>query len=211
LKPNWENKLAIVLKINPENPQGRLIKKTAETLNQGGIIVYPTDTVYGIGCDIFNKKAIDRIYQLKGKERKKPLSFIVPNLKDISTYAQVSDKSYRIMRRVLPGPYTFVLPATKMVPKKIAEVNKKTVGIRVPDNITCQMLLAEFGNPIISTSANLSGEQILDNPDTIHDQLGKRIDLILDGGILGFEASTVVDLTADDPTIIRQGKGDFEF
>ena len=201
--------MAAVLKINQDNPQGRLIEKAAETLNQGGIIVYPTDTVYGIGCDIFNKKAIERIYQLKGKERKKPLSFIVPNLKDISNYAQVSDRSYRIMRRVLPGPYTFVLPATKMVPKKIAEVNKKSVGIRVPDNKICQMLLAEFGKPIISTSANLSGAQILNNPDTINDELGKLIDMILDCGILGFEASTVVDLTTEDPTIIRQGKGDY--
>lgn len=201
--------MAEVLKINPDNPQGRFIKRASDVLEQGGIIVYPTDTVYGIGCDIFNKKAIERIYQLKGKERKKPLSFIVPNLKDISKYAQLSDNSYRIMRRCLPGPYTFVLPATRMVPKKIAEVNRKTIGIRIPDNKICQMLLEEFSNPIISTSSNLSGSEVLNDPEEINDQLGKRLDMILDCGILGLEASTVVDLTSEEPIILRHGKGEF--
>ena len=201
--------MAEILKINSENPQGRFIKRAVETLIRGGVIVYPTDTVYGIGCDVFNKKAIEKIYQIKGKERKSPLSFIVPNLKDISIYAQVSDQSYRIMRRLLPGPYTFVLPATKMVPKKIAEVNKKTIGIRVPDNKICQMLLEEFEKPIISTSANLSGEQILNDPQIINDEIGKNIDTILDCGLLGLEASTVVNLASDEPTILRQGKGEF--
>ena len=201
--------MAEVLKINPDNPQGRFIKRASEVLENGGVIVYPTDTVYGIGCDILNKKAIERIYQIKGKERKKPLSFIVPNLKDISKYAQVSDISYRIMRRYLPGPYTFVLPATRMVPKKIAEVNKKTIGIRIPDNKICQLLLEEFPNPIISTSSNLSGSEILNDPEEINDQLGNRLELILDCGILGLDASTVIDLTSSDPKILREGKGEF--
>ena len=203
--------MALVLKINPDNPQSNFIKKAVEVLERGGIIVYPTDTVYGIGCDLFNKKAIERIYHLKGKERKKPLSFIVPNLKDISTYAMVSDFSYRIMRRLLPGPYTFVLPATKMVPKKIAKVNKKTIGIRIPDNKICQMLLEAFPKPIISTSANLSGADILNDPVEIDEELGNLIDLILDSGLLGFEASTVVDLTGNEPIVLRPGKGEFPF
>lgn len=197
------------MEINPDNPQIKFIQRAVEVLERGGIIIYPTDTVYGIGCDLFNKKAIERIYQLKGKERKKPLSFIVPNLKDISTYAMVSDFSYRILRRLLPGPYTFVLPATRMVPKRIAKVNKKTIGIRIPDNKICQMLLAEFPNPIISTSANLSGTEILNDPIEIEAELGKLVDLILDCGRLGLEASTVVDLTEKKPKILRSGKGEF--
>ena len=199
------------MEINPDNPQIKFIQRAVEVLERGGIIIYPTDTVYGIGCDLFNKKAIERIYQLKGKERKKPLSFIVPNLKDISTYAMVSDFSYRILRRLLPGPYTFVLPATRMVPKRIAKVNKKTIGIRIPDNKICQMLLAEFPNPIISTSANLSGTAVLNDPIEIEAELGKLVDLILDCGRLGLEASTVVDLTEKKPKILRSGKGEFFF
>ncbi len=201
--------MAEILKINTENPQGRFIRRAVEILREGGVIVYPTDTVYGIGCDIFNKKAIDRIYQIKGKSRKQPLSFIVPNLKDISKYAYVSDHAYRIMRRILPGPYTVVLPATRMVPKKIAEVNKRTVGIRIPDNRICMMLLEEFGNPIISTSANLSGSDILNDPELIKEELGNLVDLILDVGLLGLEPSTVIDLTGDEPVVLRKGKGEF--
>ncbi|HHM24456.1 MAG TPA: threonylcarbamoyl-AMP synthase [Bacteroidetes bacterium] len=198
-----------MLKINPENPQGRFIRRAVEVLERGGIIVYPTDTVYGIGCDIFNKKAIDRIYQIKGKSKKQPLSFIVPNLKDISKYAYVSDPAYRLMRRILPGPYTVVLPATRMVPKKIAPVNKRTVGIRIPDNKVCMMLLEAYPNPIISTSANLSGSEILNDPEVIAKELGHLVDLILDAGMLGLEPSTVIDLTGEEPVVLRQGKGPF--
>ena len=201
--------MAEILKINPDNPQGRFIRRAAEVLEKGGVIIYPTDTVYGIGCDIFNKKAIDRIYRLKGKSRKQPLSFIVPNLKDISKYAYVSDHAYRIMRRILPGPYTVVLPATRTVPKKIAPVNKRTVGIRIPDNKICQLLLEEFPNPIISTSANLSGANILNDPERIAEELGNLVDLILDAGHLGLEPSTVIDLTGDEPVVLRRGKGPF--
>ena len=201
--------MADILKINPENPQGRFIRRAVEVLERGGIIVYPTDTVYGIGCDIFNKKAIDRIYQIKGKSKKQPLSFIVPNLKDISKYAYVSDPAYRLMRRILPGPYTVVLPATRMVPKKIAPVNKRTVGIRIPDNKVCMMLLEAYPNPIISTSANLSGSEILNDPEVIAKELGHLVDLILDAGMLGLEPSTVIDLTGEEPVVLRQGKGPF--
>lgn len=201
--------MAEVLKINPDNPQGRFIRKAAEVLSNGGVIVYPTDTVYGIGCDIFNKKAIDRIYELKGKSRKQPLSFIVPDLKEISKYAHVSDDAYRLMRRIFPGPYTVVLPATRMVPRRIAPVNKRTVGIRIPDNKICMLLLKEFPNPIISTSANLSGQDILNDPEKILEELGDKVDLILDCGLLGFEPSTVIDLTGKEPVVLRQGKGPF--
>lgn len=201
--------MAEVLHINPDNPQGRLIRRAAEALERGGIIIYPTDTVYGIGCDLFNKKAIERIYQLKVKMRKQPLSFIVPDLKEVSSYAIVSNYAYRIMRKLLPGPYTFVLPATKMVPKKIAEVNKKTVGIRIPDNNVCHLLLEEFPRPIISTSANLSGSEVLNDPEVIQDELGEMVDVILNCGLLGLDASTVINLTGDEAKILREGKGPF--
>ncbi len=201
---------AQIFRINPDNPQGRLISRVVETLNSGGVIVYPTDTVYGLGCDILNKKAIERIYQIKRKSRRQALSFIVPNLKQISKYAVVSNQNYRILRRFLPGPYTFVLPATRMVPKMISRLNKRTVGIRIPDNRVCLRILAEFPNPIISTSANFSGQDVLADPAEIAEQIGHAVDLVIDSGMLGLESSTVVDLTEEMPVILRQGLGEFE-
>ncbi len=200
--------MAQVLKINPINPQTRLISKVVEVLVSGGVIIYPTDTVYGLGCDIFNKKAIQKIYQIKGKSFKQPLSFIVPNLKQISQYAFVSNKAYRIMRKLLPGPYTFILPASRLVPKKISIYNKKTVGIRIPHNRVCMSILEQFSNPIISTSANISGEDVHLDPYEIQEAFGHSIDLIIDTGILGHLASTVVDLTQTEPVILRQGSGE---
>ncbi|MBC7186381.1 MAG: threonylcarbamoyl-AMP synthase [Calditrichaeota bacterium] len=194
------------LLINPKNPQGRLIRRAAAVLEDGGVVCYPTDTVYGIGCDIFHKKAIERIYRMKGKGHKDPLSFICPNLQGIAQYAHVSDHAYRIMRRLLPGPYTVVLPATRLVPKMMMS-NRKTVGIRVPDNRICLMLLEEFGKPIVSTSASLPGGEILHDPDEIAEALAPHIDLFLDCGPLGLEPSTVVDLTGEEPVVLRQGKG----
>ena len=141
--------MAQVFKINSINPQTRLISKAADILASGGVIVYPTDTVYGLGCDIFNKKAIQKIYQIKGKSFKQPLSFIVPNLKQISQYALVSNKAYRIMRKLLPGPYTFVLQASRLTPIRISFANKKTVGIRIPNNQVCISILKEFSNQSI--------------------------------------------------------------
>ncbi|MCR4438970.1 MAG: L-threonylcarbamoyladenylate synthase [bacterium] len=194
------------LLINPKNPQGRLIRRAAAVLADGGVVCYPTDTVYGIGCGIFHKKASERIYRLKGKGHRDPLSFICPSLQGIAQYAHVSDHAYRIMRRLLPGPYTVVLPATRLVPKMMLS-NRKTVGIRVPDNRICMMLLEEFGKPIVSTSASLPGREILHDPDEIAEALAPHIDLFLDCGPLGLEPSTVVDLTGEEPVIVRQGKG----
>lgn len=199
-----------IFKINPINPQQRLIPRVADILASGGVIVYPTDTVYGLGCDIFNKKAIEKIYQIKGKSFKQPLSFIVPDLKRISQYAIVSNKAYRIMRKLLPGPYTFVLPASRLVPKKISLNNRKTVGIRIPKNRVCMAILKEFSNPIITTSANLSGEDVLSDPHEINETIGHSVDLIIDCGVLGITASTVVDLTQTEPVVLRQGSGEFQ-
>jgi tRNA threonylcarbamoyl adenosine modification protein (Sua5/YciO/YrdC/YwlC family) len=142
------------LPIHPMDPQNRHVKAAAEVLRSGGLVIYPTDSVYGLGCDLFNKKAVARIYQIKGNDKRKLLSFICPDLKGISEYAYVSNPAYKIMRHLLPGPYTFILTATKQVPRILLE-NRKTVGIRVPDNPICHALLAGFNSPIISTSACL--------------------------------------------------------
>ena len=183
-----------------------MIKKVAEVLRDGGVIAYPTDTVYGIGCNIFNRQGIERIYQIKKRKKNKPLSFICADLSDISQYAIVSNYAYRIMKRCLPGPYTFILEASSITPKKILS-KRKTVGIRIPDHKACLAIVKELGHPIISTSANISEEEDLNSPDDIEDKLGHLLDLIVDGGVLISEPSTIIDLTGDSPEILREGKG----
>ena len=196
----------MLLAINSDNPQKRLIKKTVEILRDGGIIVYPTDTVYGMGCDLFNKRGIEKIYEIKRRSMKQPFSFICADLKDISNYAIVSNYAYKTMRRMLPGPYTFILEATRLVPK-ILLTKRKTVGIRVPDNEICLSIVRELGNPIISTSVT-TGDEILSDPAEIEKKCGRAVDLVIDGGILATEKSSVVSLVNDVPEIIRMGKGD---
>ncbi|MFZ5518345.1 MAG: L-threonylcarbamoyladenylate synthase [Candidatus Zhuqueibacterota bacterium] len=198
----------MIYPINSQNPQQRLISKVAEILKDEGIIAYPTDTVYGIGCDIFCKRAIERIFQIKGKSHKTPLSFICPDLKDISNYAHVSNRAYKVMRHLLPGPYTFVLKATRLVPKLMI-TQRKTVGIRVPDNRICIALLLELGHPIVSTSASFGQYDIFLDAEEIDIRLGHQLDAIIDGGPLGESSSSVVDLTDDDHfRVLRVGKGD---
>ncbi|HOX45704.1 MAG TPA: L-threonylcarbamoyladenylate synthase [Myxococcota bacterium] len=196
----------MIIEINPRHPQPRLIRRVVEALARGAVISYPTDTIYGIGCDIFSKSGIERIYQLKDRSRKKPLSFICSDLKDISRYAQVSDNSYRLMRKYLPGPYTFILEATKEVPR-IMMSKRRTVGIRVPDNPICLSLVRELMHPIITTSANVSEQDPLCDPKEIDAQFGKVLDLVIDGGALVNIPSTVIDLTGDQPYVVREGKG----
>ena len=195
--------------INRDFPQPRLIKKVVQILNDGSVIAYPTDTIYGIGCDIFNKKGIEKIYQIKKREKNKPLSFICADLSDISQYAIVSNYAYRIMKRCLPGPYTFILEASSKTPKKIMS-KRKTVGIRIPDHKICLAIVVELGHPLITTSANISTEEELNNPDDIEDKLGHSLDLIIDGGPLISTPSTIIDLTGDSPMVIREGKGDID-
>jgi tRNA threonylcarbamoyl adenosine modification protein (Sua5/YciO/YrdC/YwlC family) len=200
--------MAILYQINSDNPQQRLIEKVAEILRQDGVIAYPTDTVYGIGCDIFSKRAIDKIFLIKGKSHKAPLSFICADLKDISKYAYVSNRAYKVMRHLLPGPYTFVLKATPLVPKLMV-TKIKTVGIRIPDNNICIALLRELGHPIVSTSASFGEFDIFTDAEQIDIRLGHQLDVIIDGGILGKLASSVVNLTNDDDfRVLRVGKGD---
>jgi tRNA threonylcarbamoyl adenosine modification protein (Sua5/YciO/YrdC/YwlC family) len=197
----------MIININPQNPQLRLIKRVIEVLKKGGVIGYPTDTIYGIGCDLFNKEAIERIYRLKKHNRNKPLSFICSNLKDISRYAYVSNYAYKTMRRLLPGAYTFILEATKLVPKMVM-TKQKTVGIRVPGNPICLALVRELGHPIISTSVYRPDEELYSDPREIEERFGKSLDLVIDGGIIVAEHSSVIDLTDEVPEVIRRGKGD---
>jgi tRNA threonylcarbamoyl adenosine modification protein (Sua5/YciO/YrdC/YwlC family) len=194
------------LQIHPVNPQIRYLKSAADVLKDGGLIVYPTDSVYGLGCDLLNKNAVEKIYQQKGNDKRKLLSFICPDLKGITEYAYVSNAAYKAMRHLLPGPYTFILNATRQVPKILLE-KRKTVGIRVPDNVVCQGLLAEFGRPIISTSACLSDQDFLSDPEAIAETFDHIVDLFLDSGPGGLEPSTIIDFTQDEPVVVRQGKG----
>lgn len=197
----------MIIAINLKNPQLRLIRKVVEVLKKGGIIGYPTDTIYGLGCDLFNPEAIRKIHRLKKSGGRKPLSFICSDLKDISRYAYVSNYAYKMMNRLLPGPYTFILKATKLVPK-IAMTKQKTVGIRIPDNRICLSLVQELGHPIISTSVNKPDEGLYNNPTEIEERFGKQLDLVIDGGVIVAEHSSIIDLTDEFPKVIRKGKGD---
>jgi len=197
----------MILTINPKNPQVRLIRKVAEVLKEGGVIGYPTDTIYGVGCDLFHPEAIRKIHRLKKLDGKKPLSFICADLKDISQYAYVSNQAYKLMKRLLPGAYTFVLKATKLVPK-IALTKQKTVGIRIPDNKICLALVKSLGNPIISTSVYKPNEGLYNDPEEIDERFGRQLDLVIDGGIIVAAHSSIVDFTDDAPRVIRRGKGD---
>ncbi|MBW2674182.1 MAG: threonylcarbamoyl-AMP synthase [Deltaproteobacteria bacterium] len=196
----------MLLKIHDKNPQMRLIKKAAQVLGEGGIVVYPTDTAYGMGCDLFNERGIEKIYEIKRRSKGQPFSFICADLSDISNYAVVTNYAYKIMKRLLPGPYTFILGASRLVPK-ILLPKRKEVGIRIPDNEVCLSLVREFGGPIISTTVKLPEGEILMDPEIIEEKLGRSVDLVIDGGILAPELSTVVSLVDDIPEIIREGKG----
>jgi len=191
----------MLLNINPDNPQQRLITKVCEALEDGGLIAYPTDTFYAIGCDLFNKKGMQQLYKIKKSPLKQPFSIICDSLKEISRYAQVSNYAYKTMKRLLPGPYTFILEGTKLVPKLML-TKRKTIGIRIPDNRICQAIVKTLGHPIISTSA------LLDNPHLIYEAHKTNLSIVIDGGVLYPEPSSVISLIDDNPEVIREGKGD---
>ena len=197
----------MLVSLHHQNPQMRWIKKAVEILQQGGVIIYPTDTVYGLGCDLLNKKGIERIYDIKQRDRKQPLSFICSDLKDISQYAQVSDYAYKVMKRLLPGPYTFILKASRAVPKIIIP-KRQTTGIRVPDNRICMALVAELGRPIISTSVKNDEGEIITSPEEMEKRYHHAVDMVLDGGMSSTTPSSVLNLVDDVVEIIRIGKGD---
>lgn len=197
----------MILTINPEYPQPHQISRVAQCLKDGGIIAYPTDTTYGIGCSIFNKKGIEKIFRMKGRERNKPFSFICSTVSEVSQYARVSNFAFKYLKKYLPGPYTFVLEATRDVPDLLL-TRQKTVGIRIPENRICMELVQALGNPIITTSANLSGEEPVGDPHIIDSTFGNQLDFVIDGDILTTDVSSVVSLVGDIPEILRVGLGD---
>ena len=196
--------------LHPVNPEIRFINKAIKILKEGGVIIYPTDTVYGIGCDIFNKQALDRVKQIKGDSDIKLLSFICPNLKDIAKYAKVSDYAYKTMRKLLPGPYTFILPAARNVPKKLWS-KRKTVGIRIPDHPVALKIVNGLGNPIVSTSTTTRKGELLVDPLEIRSVFDFQVDLMLASINLMGESSSVIDLSGEEPVIVREGAGDISY
>ena len=192
-----------------EHPQQRLIKRAVEFLKQGSVLVYPTDTIYGLGGDVMNRDVYDRILKIKAASSHKLLTLICPDLKDISSWAVVPDQAYRIIRRVIPGPYTFILRATKQVPKILLQ-KRKTIGIRFPDSTVVQSLLEHLGRPIISSSVPQIDNDHFTNPEEIAKRFPYDIDLILDAGVMFYQPSTVVDLSGPEPEIIREGAGDID-
>ncbi len=197
----------MLIEINPVNPQPRKIRQAVEVLREGGVIAYPTDTVYGIGCDIMCKRAIQRVYRLKHQTPEQPFSFICADLTDISTYAKVTNYQYKMMRRLLPGPYTFILEGSRLVPKIMLN-RRKEAGIRVPDHPVCLALVLGLGNPVITTSAKAQGGGDFSDASLLHDHYKNQIDLVLDGGPVAGKPSSVVSLIGDEPEILREGQGD---
>lgn len=201
----------MLLQIHPENPQPRLIQKVISTLENGGVIIYPTDTIYGLGCDIFQPKAVEKICRIKGIDpAKAQLSFICRDLSKLSDYARSIDTPlYRILKSYLPGPYTFIVPASKQVPK-ILHNKKSTIGLRIPDNEICKQIVNMLGRPLLS--ASLPGEMVEEytDPEIMDEKFGSLVDLIIDGGPGGMIPSTVVDCTTEDYNVIRMGAGKWE-
>ncbi len=201
----------MLVHLHPDNPQPRVLKQIADCLKDGGIIIYPTDTIYGLGCDIYNQKAIENICKIKNVDPKKAqLSFICRDLSHLSDYTKSIDTPlYRMLKTYLPGPYTFILPASKQVPK-ILKSKKETIGLRIPDNVICKQILETLNNPILSTS--LPGEMVEEytDPEIIFENFGDKVDFVIDGGPGGMNPSTIIDCTSDEWHIIRQGAGVWE-
>ena len=197
----------MIIEINPHTPEPRKVRRAVAALEAGEVIAYPTDTVYALGCDLANKKAVDRLYQVKGMDKGQPLAFICPDLADLSKYAVVDDHAYRLLRRVLPGPYTFVLTATREVPKMLHTSDRRTVGIRVPDAPIIIEVVRALGRPVISTTAHKPGdEHMVIDPRDIEPTF-PGVDLVLDGGLGGREPTTIVDLSRGTIDIMREGAG----
>ncbi|MCU4352737.1 L-threonylcarbamoyladenylate synthase [Acinetobacter ursingii] len=197
------------LHIHPENPQTRLITQAVERIRTGEVVVYPTDAAYAIGCQIGNKSAMERIAQIRGLGPKHQYAIMCCDLSDIATYAKVDNAMYRLLKNNTPAITTFILPATSEVPKRLMHPKKKTIGLRIPTNPICQALLQELGEPILTSTLILPGqEDPLDDPYDIENQLSKRIDVFIDGGFGTLTTTSIVDLSGDHPEVVRQGAGD---
>ena len=197
------------LRVHPENPQPRLISQAVERIRAGDVVVYPTDAAYAIGCQIGNKTAMERISQIRGLGAKHQYAIICADLSDIATYAKVDNAMYRLLKNNTPAVTTFILPATSEVPRRLMHPNKKTIGLRIPSNPICRMLLKELGEPLLTSTLILPGqEDPLDDPYEIDLQLNKRIDVLIDGGLGTLSTTSIVDLSGDHPKIVRRGLGD---
>ena len=209
-----------IIQVHPDNPQIQRIEEIKLALQNGAVMLYPTDTVYAIGCDLNAKSAVEKVRKIKQLANDKPLTFLCPSLSNVATYAFVSDSAYKIMKRLIPGPYTFLLPATKLVPRLVQSPKRKTTGIRVPDSKICLELLTALGNPIISTSAHVPTDYIKEQTETIpelpmtmtrfdlFDRLDKLVDVIVDSGEEPtYQVSTILELTQEQPSLLRKGLG----
>jgi tRNA threonylcarbamoyl adenosine modification protein (Sua5/YciO/YrdC/YwlC family) len=195
--------------IHPDNPQARLIKQAADIVRKGGIIVYPTDSAYAIGCHIGDKKALERIRRIRQLDDKHNFTLVCRDLSELATFARVDNTQYRLLKACTPGPYTFILKATAEVPRRLMHQKRKTIGLRVPENPTAQALLAELNEPLMSVTLIMPGDaDPLIDPYDIRTVLEHDVDLVIDGGYCGLEMTTVVDLADDEPVLVRQGKGD---
>lgn len=198
--------------IHPENPQKRLIHQAVDILRNGGVIVYPTDSAYALGCCLENKKAADRIRQIRQLDDKHNFTLVCKDLSDISTYAKVNNSVYRLLKTHTPGPYTFILNATGEVPRRLLHPKRRTIGIRIPNNTIVSELLTELNEPIMSTSLILPDQSMpLTDPYDIRDSLQNQVDLIIDGGFCGMDATSVINLINDEPIIERAGSGDIQY
>lgn len=197
--------------IHPDNPQHRLIRQASEIVRKGGIIVYPTDSAYALGCHVGDKKALDKIRQIRQLDKNHNFTLMCRDLSELAVYAKVDNQLYRSLKAHTPGPYTFILEATSEVPRRLMHPKRKTIGLRVPENPIALALLEDLGEPIMSVTLIMPGDEYpLTDPYDIRDTLEHHVDLIVEGGYCGLEPTTVVDLSGDSPTIIRQGMGEFE-
>ncbi|UHD17188.1 L-threonylcarbamoyladenylate synthase [Thiocapsa bogorovii] len=201
--------MAQFFQIHPANPQARLIRRSVEILLEGGVILYPTDSSYALGCQIGEKSAMERIRRIRKLDDKHNFTLVCRDLSEITTYARIDNQAFRLLKTLTPGPYTFIHEATKQVPRRLLHPKRKTIGIRVPDNEICRALLGELDQPILSTTLIMPGDdRPLTDPEEMRELLDKQVDLIIDGGFCGVEPTTVVDMTAEPPSLMRLGKGD---
>jgi tRNA threonylcarbamoyl adenosine modification protein (Sua5/YciO/YrdC/YwlC family) len=195
--------------IHPDNPQARLVRQAVDIIKQGGVVVYPTDSAYALGCHIGDKSALDRIRRIRKLDDRHNFTLVCRDLSEIATYAKVNNAVYRLLRHTTPGPYTFILPATSEVPRRLMHPKRKTVGLRVPDNVIAAALLADLGEPLMSVTLIMPGDEFpLIDPYDIRETLQHEVDLVIDGGYCGLEPTTVVDLADETPVVMRVGKGD---
>jgi tRNA threonylcarbamoyl adenosine modification protein (Sua5/YciO/YrdC/YwlC family) len=209
LIPGKNERPPMILKIHDRNPEARVVRRAVEALTSGGLVIYPTDTVYGLGCSVEDKEAIEKIHLIKRQRTDRPFSFVCSDLTHISEYAHVSNAAFKIMKHLIPGAYTFILPAAKMkhLPKILVS-KRKTVGIRVPDSPVTLAIIKELGHPILSTSVTDDEGNILSDPAEIARKFRNNVDLIIDGGVRATNPSTILDLTGEEPVIVRHGAGD---